>query len=156
MTNSGGSAELTVPGRGLLRRLDAHGQATGDQFTAADGRAVNLTTLSNHVVLVDFWATWCPPCVALAPELKRLYIRFGTNGFEVVGINFDDDTNAVQRLIKEQGLVRRNFGGRDNKFGREYSVNTLPSVWLVDRKGNVHDLHGTENLAAKVAKLMAE
>ena len=157
MANSGGSAALTDAGRGLLRRLDALGRPLAIQFTAADGRAVNLTTLSNHVVLVDFWATWCPPCVALAPELKRLYTRFHTNGFEVVGINFDDDTNAVQRLIKEQGLVwPQYFGGRDNKFGREYSVNTLPSVWLVDRKGNVRDLHGTENLAAKVAKLMAE
>jgi thiol-disulfide isomerase/thioredoxin len=149
---------LTDLGRGLLRRLDALGKPLAIQFTAADGRAVNLATLSNQVVLVDFWATWCPPCVAGVPELKRLYTQFHTNGFEVVGINFDDDTNAVRRFIKEQGLVwPQYFGGRDhNRFGREYSVNTLPSVWLVDRTGNVRDLHGTENLRAKVEKLMSE
>jgi thiol-disulfide isomerase/thioredoxin len=158
MANSGGPAALTDIGKGLLRRLDALGKPLAIQFTTADGRAVNPATLSNQVVLVDFWATWCPPCMALVPEVKQLYRQFHTNGFEVVGINFDDDPGAAQRFIQEQGLVWPQYlGGRsNNKFGHEYSVNALPSVWLVDRAGNVRDLHGTENLRAKVEKLMAE
>jgi thiol-disulfide isomerase/thioredoxin len=159
MANSGGPPELTDLGKGLLRRLDTVGRPLSIEFNAVDGRAVNLTTLSNEVVLVDFWATWCPGCVALSPEIKKLYDRLHTNGFDVVGINFDDDTNQAQRFISEEGLPwPQYFGGRgpDNRFGREFSINAIPVAWLVDRKGIVRDIHGTTDLEAKVAKLMAE
>jgi thiol-disulfide isomerase/thioredoxin len=159
MANSGGPPELTELGKGLQRRLDAVGRPLSIEFKAMDGRAVNLTTLSNKVVLVDFWATWCPGCVALSPEVKKLYDQFHTNGFDVVGINFDDDTNQAQRFIQEHDLAwPQYFGGRgpDNKFGREYSINAIPVAWLVDRKGILRDIHGTTDLEAKVAKLMAE
>ncbi|MGA2853470.1 MAG: TlpA disulfide reductase family protein [Verrucomicrobiota bacterium] len=159
MANSGGPEVLTDLGKGLLRRLDAVGKPLPIEFKAVDGRAVNLTTLSNKVVLVDFWATWCPGCVALSPEVKKLYDQFHTNGLDVVGINFDDDTNRARQFISEEGLAwPQYFGGRglDNKFGREYSINAIPAVWLADRKGILRDIHGTTDLEAKVAKLMAE
>ena len=159
MANSGGPEVLTDLGKGLQRRIDAVGNPLPIEFKAVDGRAVNLTTLSNKVVLVDFWATWCPGCVALSPVIKKLYDRFHTNGLDVVGINFDDNTNRAQRFISEEGLAwPQYFGGRgpDNKFGREYSINAIPAVWLADRKGIVRDIHGTTDLEAKVAKLMAE
>jgi thiol-disulfide isomerase/thioredoxin len=159
MANSGGPPELTEMGKGLLRRLDAVGRPLPIEFKAADGRAVNLTTLSNKVVLVDFWATWCPGCVALSPGIKKLYDQYHTNGFDVVGINFDDDPMQVQRFINKEGLAWPQYlGGRgpDNKFGREYAIDAIPAVWLADRKGIVRDIHGTTDLEAKVAKLMAE
>ena len=159
MANSGGPAELTDLGKGLLRQIDAVGKPLAIEFKAADGRAVNLTTLSNKVVLVDFWATWCPGCVQLSPEVKKLYDQLHAKGFDAVGINFDDDTNQAQRFISQEGLPwPQYFGGRgpENKFGREYSINAIPVVWLADRKGIVRDIHGTTDLEAKVAKLMAE
>ena len=159
MANSGGPAALTDLGKGLLRQIEAVGKPLAIEFKAADGRAVNLTTLSNKVVLVDFWATWCPGCVQLSPAVKKLYDQFHAKGFEAVGINFDDDTNQAQRFISHEGLPwPQYFGGRgsENKFGREYSINAIPIVWLADRKGIVRDIHGTTDLEAKVAKLMAE
>jgi len=159
MANSGGPPELTDLGKGLLRRLDAVGKPLPIEFKAMDGRAVNLNTLSNKVVLVDFWATWCPGCMALSPEIKKLYEQFHTNGFDVIGINFDDNTNQVQRFTAEEGVDwPQYFGGRgpENRFGREFSISAIPAVWLVDRKGIVRDIHGTTDLEAKVAKLMAE
>jgi thiol-disulfide isomerase/thioredoxin len=159
MANSGGPPAFTELGKGLLRQIDAVGRPLAIEFKAADGRAVNLTTLSNRVVLVDFWATWCPGCVTLSPEVKKLYDQLHEKGFDAVGINFDDDTNQVQRFISKEGLPWPQYlGGRgpENKFGREYSINVLPAVWLVDRKGIVRDIHGVRDLEAKVAKLMAE
>jgi thiol-disulfide isomerase/thioredoxin len=159
MANSGGPPELTDLGKGLQHRIDAVGNPLAIKFKVADGRAVNLTTLSNKVVLVDFWATWCPGCVALSPAIKKLYDQYRTNGFDVVGINCDDDTNQAQQFINKEGVVwPQYFGGRGpgNKFTREYSIDAIPAVWLVDRKGIVRDIHGTTNLEAKVAKLMAE
>ncbi|HEX5398194.1 MAG TPA: TlpA disulfide reductase family protein [Verrucomicrobiae bacterium] len=159
MADSGGPPELTDLGKGLQRRIDAVGKPLAIEFTAADGRAVNLTTLSNQVVLVDFWATWCPECVTFSPKIKKLYDQLHSKGFDVVGINFDDDTNKAQQFIREHDLPwPQYFGGRgpDNQFGREYSISALPVMWLVDRKGIVRDIHGTTELEAKVAKLMAE
>ena len=154
MANSGGPPEFTALGKGLQRRIDAIGKPLPIEFKAADGRAVNLTALSNKVVLVDFWATWCPGCVALSPTVKKLYDQYHTNGFAVVGINFDDETNQAQRFIKEEGLAwPQFFGGRgpENKFGRDYSIDAIPVVWLADRKGILRDIHGTTDLEAKVA-----
>jgi thiol-disulfide isomerase/thioredoxin len=159
MANSGGPPELTELGKGLLRRLDAVGEPLPFEFKTADGRTVNLAAVSNKVVLVDFWATWCPGCVTLSPKIQKLYEQFHTNGFDVVGINFDDDTNQAQRFIQKEGVDwPQYFGGRGagNKYGRQYSINVLPVVWLVDRKGIVRDIHGTTDLEAKIDKLMAE
>jgi len=158
MADSSGPPELTGIGKGFLRRLNVLGEPLPIAFTAADGREVNLTTLSNKVVLVDFWGTWCPLCVQEMPELKKLYEQYHTNGFEIVGINFDDDTNAAQRFIKQQDITwPQYFGGKtNNKCAELYSLSYFPYIWLTDRKGIVQDIRGQEALAAKVAKLMAE
>jgi hypothetical protein len=61
------------------------------------------------------------------------------------------------RFVKEQEMTWPQYlGGRDNKFGKQFSVDALPSAWLVDRKGIVRDIHGTRDMSAKIAKLMAE
>lgn len=158
MANSGGPPELAEIGRGLLRRLDAVGKPLPLEFTAADGRAVNAAALSNKVVLVDFWGTWCPVCVQEVPEFKKLYAQYHTNGFEVVGIDFDDDTNAVQRFLQERDIPwPQYFGGRtNNRYGAQYSLNFFPYVWLVDRKGILRDIHGRQDTEAKIQKLLAE
>ena len=158
MADSGGPPVLTEIGKGLLRRFDAIGKPLPIEFTAMDGRMVNLTTLSNQVVLVDFWGTWCPVCVQEMPELKKLYAQYHTKGFEIVGINVDDDPNLVQRFTKEQGMTwPQYFGGREtNRFSAQYSLNYFPVVWLADRKGILRDIHGRADLEAKIAKLLAE
>ena len=158
MAESGGPPVLTEIGKGLLRRLDAVGKPLPFDFTAMDGRAVNLTTLSNKVVLVDFWGTWCPVCVEEMPELKTLYEKYNKNGFEIVGINFDDDKNKVQRFVKEQGMAwPQYFGGREtNRFSAQYSLNYFPVAWLADRKGILRDIHGRAGMEAKIIKLLAE
>jgi len=148
MADSGGPAELTEIGKGLLRRLDAVGKPLPVEFTAADGRVVNATTLSNKVVLVDFWGTWCPVCVQEMPDLKKLYAQYHDKGFEIVGIDFDDDTNAVQQFIQKQDLPwPQYFGGKTgNKYSKLYSLNYFPAAWLADRKGIVRDIHGRVDL----------
>ena len=158
MAESGGPAVLTEIGKGLLRRLDAIGKPLPIEFTAMDGRQVNLTTLSNKVVLVDFWGTWCPFCVQEMPELKKLYAQYHTKGFEIVGVDFDDDANKVQRFMKEQGMTWPQYiGGRKaNRFAVPYGLNCFPYVWLADRKGILRDIHGRTDTEAKIVKLLAE
>jgi peroxiredoxin len=93
----------------------------------------------------------------MAPALKKLYDKFHADGFEIVGINFDDETNLAQRFIQKQSLPwPQFFGGRDNQYGKDYALNLLPAAWLTDRKGIVCDIHGTVDLEAKIEKLMAK
>jgi thiol-disulfide isomerase/thioredoxin len=158
MADSGGPTNLTETGKGLLRRLDLIGKPLPMNFTAIDGRKVNLTTLSNKVVLVDFWGTWCPVCMQEMPKLKALYQQYHANGFEIVGINYDDNTNIVQQFVKENDIPwPQEFVGRDGtKYVEQYSLNFFPSVWLVDKKGIVQDIHGRVDTEAKIKKLLAE
>ena len=158
MANSGGPADLTNLGAGLLHQLNAVGKPLPFAFTSVDGREINRTTLSNKVVVVDFWATWCPYCVAAMPELKKLYTEYHTNGLEIVGVDFDDDQKQVLQFVKEQDMPwPQYFGGygAENAYGRDYGE-ALPYVWVVDKRGIVCDIHGRENLEAKVAKLLAQ
>lgn len=158
MANSGGPAELTGIGQGLLNRLELVGKPMPLDFTAIDGRKINLMTLSNKVVLVDFWGTWCPVCVQEMPDIKKLYDEYHASGFEIVGIDYDENTNIVQQFVQKNDLPwPQEFVGRDGtKYVKQYSINFFPSVWLLDKKGIVRDIHGRIDTEAKIKKLLAE
>jgi thiol-disulfide isomerase/thioredoxin len=145
--------------RGLLRQLDALGKPLDIKFTAVDGREVDLAQMKDKVVLVDFWATWCSPCVGEVPKVKEAYDSLHSKGFEIVGISFDQSKDALEKFVaKEQMEWPQYFDGKawSNKYGVQYGIHGIPSMWLVDKKGNLRDMEGREGLADKVAKLLGE
>src|SRR4029077_13775590 len=91
--------------RGLLNRLDAIGKPVDIQYTAVDGRQVDLSKMKGKVVLIDFWATWCGPCVGEVPDVKAAYEKLHGKGFEIVGISLDSDKNALTDFIKDKGMT---------------------------------------------------
>ena len=144
---------------GILVALTAAGLAAA-QLVPLDTAAYTRMLASHRgkVVLVDFWATWCPLCAETAPEMKRLYEQYHTNGLEIVGINFDDDTNQALRFIKQNDLPwPQDFAGygADNKFAQQFGA-ALPYIWLVDKHGIVQDIHGRKDTEAKIKKLLAQ
>jgi peroxiredoxin len=148
--------------KGILRRLDAVGKPLDIKFVALDGRQVDLSQMKGKVVLVDFWATWCVPCVGEIPHIKAVYENFHAKGFEVVGISFDGIQQSLQRFVEQKKLPwPQYFDGEDffkNKFGIQYGIGEggIPAMWLVDKKGNLRDLNGQDDLNGKVEKLLAE
>lgn len=114
-----------------------------------DGKAVSLAGLKGKVVLVNFWATSCPPCVAEIPRLSALAEKFHDRGFEVMGINVDamhEDVKdpkpaltAVRRFLVSQNISWTNLlnrAGADD-FTKAYGVEDIPANFLIGRDGKV-------------------
>lgn len=128
------------------------------KFTAVDGQAVDLAQLRGKVVLVDFWATWCPPCREEVPNVVATYKKYHDQGFEIVGISLDKDKDALLAFTKEQGMVWPQYfdgQGWQNKISTGFEINSIPAMWLIDKKGMLVTTDGREDLAGQVEKLLA-
>jgi thiol-disulfide isomerase/thioredoxin len=144
---------------GMLKQFEALGKPLDIKFTAVDGRQVDLAQMKGKVVLIDFWATWCGPCVGEVPHVKEAYEQLHPKGFEIVGISFDQSKDALEKFVaKEQMEWPQYFDGTawGNKYGKEYGIRGIPTMWLVDKKGNLRDMNARGALAEKVAKLLDE
>jgi peroxiredoxin len=145
------------PSPRLSQTLDIAGPRLG-------GGEFDLKEMRGKVVLVDFWATWCPPCVAEVPNVRKAYNRYHADGFEVVGVSLDDSKEALAKFVQKHELPWPQvfFGDKDkvgfsNPLARRYGVEAIPSTFLVDRAGTVAqtDLRGAE-LERAVAGLLGK
>jgi thiol-disulfide isomerase/thioredoxin len=118
------------------------------KFTSVDGQAVDFSKLRGKVVLVDFWATWCPPCVAISPDIVGLYKKYHSQGLDIVGISMDTDKKAMLDFIKKEGAPWPQYfenSDQDNVIAVKYGINSLPTLWLIDKKGLVVDPNFQDN-----------
>jgi thiol-disulfide isomerase/thioredoxin len=109
--------------------------------------------------MIDFWATWCGPCVHELPHVKGVYEKLHPKGFEIVGISFDEKKSALQGFVlKEKMAWPQYFDGKgwDNRMGSRFGIESIPTMWLVDKKGVLRDIDAREDLEGKVQKLLAE
>lgn len=124
------------------------------------GETISLSSLRGKVVLLDFWATWCEPCMATIPSLKALYDEFHRKGFEIVGVSLDTSEADLAGVVERYGITWPiAFEGKrwDNRIAQLYRVYQIPTTYLLGRDGRIRhrDPEG-EELRKALEQLLAE
>lgn len=129
------------------------------KFTAVDGTKFDLGQWRGKVVLVDFWATWCPPCRREVPSLVEAYRKLHDKGFEIVGISLDSSKEQLLAFTKDHGMPwPQYFDGKgwDNEISTRFHIEGVPTMWLLDKQGRIRNDDPSDNLEAEITKLLAE
>jgi peroxiredoxin len=127
-----------------------------------DGPNLRLQEQRGRVVLVNFWATWCGPCRQEMPHMNRLYEKYRSSGFVLLGVNVDEDPRNAAGVAAKLGVKFPVLLDTDKKVSKLYDLSTMPSTVLIDRDGRVRYVHrgyldGYENTYEKqIRELLKE
>ncbi len=108
--------------------------------TSPEGKEIKLSSLRGKVVLIDFWASWCRPCLVEAPHIVELYNKYKDKGFEIYGVSLDENKENWIAAIEKHKLDWvhvSDLGGWNNAGSKEYGVEGIPFTVLIDKEGNV-------------------
>ena len=128
------AGEIPAPREGFL--------APDFSLSTPDGETFTLSDLRGKAVLVNLWATWCPPCRAEMPAMQKLYDEYKDQGFMVLAINmtYQDNPAAVVPFVQENGLTFPILLEGTGKVGETYELRSLPSSFFIDRNGIIQEV----------------
>jgi len=101
------------------------------------GKNVSLSSYKGKVVLLNFWATWCPPCRAEMPSMETLHQRFSAQGLEILAVDVGEDALIVQRYIKSGGYTFPILLDSNSKVSSVYGIEAIPTTYIIDREGKI-------------------
>lgn len=101
------------------------------------GKQMQLSDLRGKVVVLNFWATWCPPCVEETPSLIALQREIEPKGGTVLGISVDDDAQAYAQFVQSNGIDFPTYRDPTKKISEEYGTYMYPETYIIDRHGKI-------------------
>jgi peroxiredoxin len=131
------------------------------ELETLSGRTIALSELRGQVVLINFWATWCPPCRAEMPAIQQVYEQYRDQGFEVLAVNLQEQDAQMSAFVEERGLTFPILPDRDGSVSLVYRVTSIPTTFFVDRSGIIQEIIVGGPLAralieSKVTALLAQ
>jgi peroxiredoxin len=115
---------------------DTKQDAPGFTLTDIDGRPVSLSDYRGKVVILDFWAPWCPPCKREIPDLVSLQNQYASTGLQVIGIGLDGADN-VASFVRQNGVNYPVMVGDDEITGLYGGIRGIPTTFLIDKEGKI-------------------
>lgn len=150
--------------KGQLRQMESVGKLFELSFKdAVTGKDVSVAGLKGKVVMIDWWATWCGPCVAEMPHVKEVYSKYKDKGFEIIGVSLDNTPeagglSALKDFVAKNRIEWPQYyqgAGWDSEFSTSWGIMSIPSVFLVDKKGILRNVQ-VKDLDSAVKSLLAE
>jgi len=129
-------------------------------MTGLDGQTIRLSDFRGKVVLLDFWATWCNPCIVELPNVLRTYKEYKDQGFAIIGLSLDESRQQLSEFVRQRNIAwPQLFDGKGWKMriAQLYRVSAIPATFLLDRSGTIRykNVRGPE-LARRVKELLEE
>jgi thiol-disulfide isomerase/thioredoxin len=150
---------------GKIRQADGIGKPFELSFTdAITGNKIDMTDLKGKVVVIDFWATWCGPCIAEMPKMKELYAKYKDQGVEFIGISLDQPEDkgglsALKEYCKNNDIgwpqyYQGNFWA--SEFSTSWGINAIPALFIIDADGKLHSTEARGKLEVLIPELIAK
>jgi len=109
--------------------------------TSLDGKTISLNSLKGKVVILNFWATWCPPCQAEIPEFVQFYRDFEKKGVVIIGLGVNNSDADLRKFSKENRINYPIVNDSKNRVANLYGgIRSIPTTFVIDRKGIIRDM----------------
>ncbi|HXE76340.1 MAG TPA: TlpA disulfide reductase family protein [Candidatus Xenobia bacterium] len=102
-----------------------------------NGQPRELRDLRGQVVLLNFWATWCPPCVTEIPSLERLHRRLGPQGLIILAVSVDEDPVVYENFLRSNNITFATVRDPEKRISRQYGTFMYPETYVIDRQGRL-------------------
>jgi thiol-disulfide isomerase/thioredoxin len=148
---------------GKIQALEGVGKPFELSFqNAADGETIDLAAMKGTILVIDFWATWCGPCVAEMPHMKELYAQYKDQGVQFIGISLDqpEDKGGLEKLldyVKDNEVAWPQYyqgNGWESDFSVSWGINSIPTMFVVDADGILHSTEARGKLETLLPALI--
>jgi thiol-disulfide isomerase/thioredoxin len=149
--------------KGARHQREAVGKPFDLEFTdAIKGSTVSIKGLKGKVVVIDFWATWCGPCVAEMPKMKELYAKYRDQGVEFIGVSLDQPKeqgglDKLKNFVEENKIAWPQYyqgKGWQSEFSMSLGINAIPCVFVVDTEGKLYSVEARGKLEEMIPELL--
>jgi thiol-disulfide isomerase/thioredoxin len=148
---------------GARRQREQIGKPFDLEFTdAINGSTVSIKGLKGKVVVIDFWATWCGPCVGEMPKMKKIYAEYHDKGVEFIGVSLDQPKeqgglDKLKAFVKKEEIAWPQYyqgKGWESEFSKSWGINSIPCMFIVDRDGKLASVEAREQIETLIPELL--